>query len=75
MVFNAIFNHISVTCGGQFFIGAGNRSTRKKPPTCRNHGQTFSHKVVLNTPRHEQGLGLWCLTGVPRGNHQPVANH
>jgi hypothetical protein len=119
MVFNAIFNHISVTCGGQFFIGAGNRSTRRKPPTQVDgflwvlqlntitltpaHGEVYLIQLYVkkfvndlpqvdgflwvlqlntitltpaqNTPRHEQGLGLWCLTGVPRGNHQPVANH
>jgi hypothetical protein len=36
------------------FIGVGNRSTRRKPPTCRNPPTTLSHNVVSSTPRHEQ---------------------
>jgi len=32
MVFNATFNNISVAVS---FIGGGNRSTQRKPPTCR----------------------------------------
>ena len=27
------------------FIGGGNRSTRRKPPTCASHWQTLSHNV------------------------------
>ena len=30
------------------FIGGGNRSTWRKPPTCR---KTLSHNVVSSTPR------------------------
>jgi len=33
----------------QFYCG-GNRSTRRKPPTC--HKSTLSHNVVLNTVLH-----------------------
>ena len=33
------------------FIGGGNRSTRRKPSTCRSHWQTLSHNVVSCTPR------------------------
>jgi len=35
MVFNATFNNISVNIVAVSFIGGGNRSTRRKPPTCR----------------------------------------
>jgi len=33
------------------FIGGGDRSTRRKPPTCRKSLQTLSHNVVSSTPR------------------------
>jgi hypothetical protein len=33
MVFNATFNNISVISWWSGFIGGGNRSTRRKPPT------------------------------------------
>jgi hypothetical protein len=35
---------------GVSFIGVGNRSTRRKPPTCASHWQSLSH-VVSSTPR------------------------
>ena len=35
IVFNAIFNNISVISLAVSFIDGGNRSTRRKPPTCR----------------------------------------
>jgi hypothetical protein len=35
MVFNATFNNISTLCWQSVCIGGGNRSTRRKPPTCR----------------------------------------
>jgi hypothetical protein len=35
MVFNATFNNISVISSWSSFIGGGNRSTRRKPLTCR----------------------------------------
>jgi len=35
MVFNATFNNIFVVRWRSVFIGEGNRSTRRKPPTCR----------------------------------------
>jgi len=34
MVFNATFNNISVLSWVVSFIGEGNRSTRREPPTC-----------------------------------------
>jgi hypothetical protein len=37
------------------FIGGGNRSTQRKPPTCRKSLINLSHNVVSNTPRHERG--------------------
>jgi len=33
------------------FFGAGNRTTRRKPPPAANHRQTLSHNDVLSTPR------------------------
>jgi hypothetical protein len=36
------------------FIGGGNRSTRRKPLTCRKSLTTLSHTVVSRTPRYER---------------------
>ena len=40
--------------GGQFFIGGGNRSTQRKPPTCRKsltnfitYGLYIAHNIVI----------------------------
>jgi hypothetical protein len=41
MVFNATFNNISVISWRPVFIGGGNRSTRRKPPTCRKSLTNF----------------------------------
>ena len=38
------------------FIGGGNQSTRRKPPTCRKSRQTVSHYVISSTPHHKQGF-------------------
>ena len=38
------------------FIGGGNRSTRRKPPTYRKSLTTFSNNVVSSTPDHEWDL-------------------
>jgi hypothetical protein len=35
------------------FIGRGNQSTRRKPPTCRKSRKTLAHSVVSSTYRHE----------------------
>jgi len=35
MVLNATVNNISVISGAVSFIGGGNRSTWRQPPTCR----------------------------------------
>jgi hypothetical protein len=40
MVFNAIFNNFSYIMAVSF-IGGGNRSTRRKPPTCRKSLTNF----------------------------------
>ena len=54
IVFNAIFNHISViSYVAVSFIHGGNRSTRRKHVA--SHLQTLSHNVVSSTPRHEWG--------------------
>jgi hypothetical protein len=36
------------------FIGGGNQSTWRKPPTYRKSLTTLSHNVVSSTPCHEQ---------------------
>ena len=41
MVFNANFNNISVISWPVSFIGGGNRSTWRKPPTCRKSLTNF----------------------------------
>jgi len=33
-MYNATFNNISVISWGVNFIGGGNQSTQRKPPTC-----------------------------------------
>ena len=37
------------------FIDGGNRSIRRKPPTCRKSLTNFIITVVSSTPRHERG--------------------
>jgi len=41
MVFNTTFNNISVISCGISFLGGGNRSTRRKPPTCHKSLENF----------------------------------
>jgi len=48
MVFNATFNNISAISVS--FIGGGNLSTRRKPPTYRK-ALTLLHNVVSSTSR------------------------
>jgi len=43
-----IFSHIMTV----IFSGGGNRSTPRKPLTCRKSLTTLSHNVVLSTPRN-----------------------
>jgi hypothetical protein len=45
------------------FIGGGNRSTRRKPPTRRKSltRQTLSHNVVSSTPRLSGIRGHDCM--------------
>jgi hypothetical protein len=45
MVFNATFNNISVIVVVGF-IGGGNWSTRKKPPTCHKSPTNFVNRIV-----------------------------
>jgi hypothetical protein len=56
MVFNATFNNISVIYRGSHFIGGGNQSTWRKPPTCHESltNLILSYNVVSSTLRHEQ---------------------
>ena len=45
MVFNATFNNISVIVAVSF-IGGGNQSTWKKPPTCHKSLTNFYHIML-----------------------------
>ena len=52
MVFNATFNNISViSWQSVLLVGGRNRSSRRKPPTCRKSLTNFSHNVVWSTLR------------------------
>ena len=56
MVFNTTFNNISVISWQSVFIGGGNQSTQRKPPTCQKSLTNFlSHNVVSSTLRHQWG--------------------
>ena len=46
MVFNATFNNIFSYIVAVSFIGGGNRSTRRKPPTCRSVNITFFFRLI-----------------------------
>jgi len=41
LVFNATFNIISAISWRSVCIGGGNRSTRRKPPTCRKYDYIY----------------------------------
>jgi len=41
VVFNDTFNNISVILWQSVLLGGGNRSTRRKPPTCRKSVTNF----------------------------------
>jgi hypothetical protein len=41
-------------CGGQF-IGGGNQSTRRKPPTCRKSLTNFITDICLNIVHNSLG--------------------
>ena len=54
MVFNATFNNISAISWQASFIGGGNWSMRRKPPTCRKSLTTLYHIMLYRVhPRHE----------------------
>jgi hypothetical protein len=52
-VFNAIFKKYLSYIVAVSFIGVGNRSIRRKPPSCRK-SLNLSHNVVSSSPRHER---------------------
>jgi hypothetical protein len=62
MVFNATFSNISVISWWSVFIGGGNRSTWRKPPTCGNSLTNLSHNVVSSTP-HLSGIQTHNASG------------
>jgi hypothetical protein len=51
MEFNTIYSKISVISWRSVLIGGGNRSIRRKPPTCRKSLTSLSHNVISSTPR------------------------
>ena len=62
VVFSAIFNNISVTkyIVAVSFIGGGNRSTRRKPPTCRNITDKLYHIMLYQCTSPSAGLLFSC---------------
>jgi hypothetical protein len=57
MVFNAIFNNISVILWRTVsYIDGGNLSIRRKPLTCRKSLTNFITYVVSSTTRNEWDL-------------------
>jgi len=42
----------------QLYRGGGNRSTKRKPLTCRMSLKTLSHNVALSIPCHERDSNL-----------------
>jgi hypothetical protein len=54
-IFIKIFTHTHAYVLYHSFTGGGNRSTRRKPPTCPSHLNTLSYKVESSTPYHERG--------------------
>ena len=54
MVFNATFNNISVVYS---FIGGGDQSTQRKPPTCRKSLTTDKHcHIEYTSPEPDSNL-------------------
>jgi hypothetical protein len=45
--------YFSYIAAASLIVG-GNRSTRRKPPTCRKSLTNLSYSAVSSTPRHEQ---------------------
>ena len=48
MVLNATFNNISVILWWSVLIGGGNRSTQRKPPTCRKSLTNFESLTIVS---------------------------
>ena len=64
----ATFNNISVISWGSvyIYIGGGNRSTRRKPPTCRKSLTTLSHNVISRTIHWGKADDRNCNYGHPK---------
>jgi hypothetical protein len=54
MVFNAIFNNISVISWWSVLVVEETGVPGENHRPIASHLQTLSHKVVISTPRHEQ---------------------
>ena len=68
MVFNAIFNKISVISWRSVLLM---EETRRKPPTCRKSLKPLSHSVVSSTIRHEL-LALVAICTVCGGSYKCI---
>jgi hypothetical protein len=55
MVFNATFNNISVISCHSVLLLEETRVPGENHQPAASHWHTLSHKVVLSTPRQEQG--------------------
>ena len=56
IVFNATFNNISVISWRSVSLVEETGVPRENHRSAASHRQTLPQNVVLNTPRHEQGL-------------------
>jgi hypothetical protein len=55
LVFNAIFNNISVISWQSVLLVEGTGVPGENHWPAASHWETLSHNVVSNTPRHERG--------------------
>jgi len=58
MVFNAIFNNISVISWWPVLLVEESGVIGENHWPAASHWQTLSHNVALSTPHHEQGSNL-----------------
>ena len=56
MVFNTIFNNISVISWHSVLLVEETKVPGENHRPVASHRQTLSHNAVSSTPRHEQGL-------------------
>ena len=79
MVINATFNNISAISWQPVFIGGGNRSTRRKLPTCRKSQTNFITNCCIEYTSSRTGstiktlvvIGTDC-TGSYKSNYHTI---